>query len=158
MRNAIGLPAVTVWQPWASLIIAGFKPYEFRGRPAPRTLQGKRIVIHAGARPMRNSEIMPLMEDLLAGRMCGGLDPACLPMLERAIGEPGSLPLSAGLGTALMGRSVLASVLWPDAFRNDSDRLDHANYALPLSKIERWEPIVPARGMQGWWKWQGQTR
>lgn len=150
--------ALTIWQPWASLIIAGFKPYEFRRRAAPSTLWGQRIVIHAGARPMKAKEIVPLMEDILAGRDCGGLSPDCLPLLERCVGEPTCLPLSAGLGTALMGRSVLASELWPDAFRNDSDRLDHANYALPLSKIERWEPIVPARGLQGWWPWQGQTR
>lgn len=152
------LRALTIWQPWASLIIAGFKPYEFRPRPAPRALWGQRIVIHAGARPPRPNEMVELMEDLLAGRNCGGLDPKCLPLLERAVAEPKWLPLSAGLGTALMGRSVLSSALWPGEFRNDSDRLDKANWALPLSKIDRWEPVVPARGFQGWPTWQGQTR
>jgi hypothetical protein len=43
--------ALTVWQPWASLIIKDFKPYEFRGWPAPRSLVGRRLAIHTGARP-----------------------------------------------------------------------------------------------------------
>ncbi len=49
--------AVTIWQPWASLIIIGAKPYEFRYRsylayinhPQP----GERIAIHAGVRPVK---------------------------------------------------------------------------------------------------------
>jgi len=28
------MKALTIWQPWASLIMAGYKPYEFRGWPA----------------------------------------------------------------------------------------------------------------------------
>jgi hypothetical protein len=54
------LPALTIWQPWATLIIAGLKPYEFRGYPAPRFVRGHRIAIHAGARPIRASEITDL--------------------------------------------------------------------------------------------------
>jgi hypothetical protein len=44
------LPALTIWQPWATLVIADCKPYEFRTWPAPRHLWGKRIAIHAAAR------------------------------------------------------------------------------------------------------------
>ena len=28
--STMTLPALTIWQPWASLIMAGCKPYEFR--------------------------------------------------------------------------------------------------------------------------------
>jgi hypothetical protein len=42
--------AVTVWQPWATLIAEGLKPLEFRSRPLPSALVGTRIGIHAGAR------------------------------------------------------------------------------------------------------------
>ena len=51
------LSALTIWQPWASLIMAGCKPYEFRTWPAPRHLWGKRIAIHAAARPVRKAEV-----------------------------------------------------------------------------------------------------
>ena len=44
------MKALTIWQPWASLIIAGAKPFEFRGWRPPASLIGQRIVIHAAAR------------------------------------------------------------------------------------------------------------
>ena len=55
------MKALTIWQPWASLIMIGAKPYEFRGRsylayinhPQP----GERMAIHAGARPVRPTEV-----------------------------------------------------------------------------------------------------
>jgi ASCH domain. len=51
------MKALTIWQPWASLIIAGAKPYEFRGWRAPRSLIGQRIVIHAAARKIDMEEV-----------------------------------------------------------------------------------------------------
>lgn len=46
--------ALTVWQPWASLIAVGAKPYEFRSWPAPAWIVGQRIAIHAGVRKLWN--------------------------------------------------------------------------------------------------------
>lgn len=53
--------ALTIWQPWASLIVVGAKPYEFRGWVAPRSARGKRIAIHAGARKVKRDEIADLI-------------------------------------------------------------------------------------------------
>ncbi len=59
------MPALTVWQPWASLIVIGAKPVEWRAwdyadrRP---NLVDSRIVIHAGARPVRPKEVADLIE------------------------------------------------------------------------------------------------
>ena len=55
------MKALTIWQPWASLIIAGVKPYEFRGWYPPASIIGRRIAIHAGARPVRKAEIAELI-------------------------------------------------------------------------------------------------
>jgi len=44
------IPAVTLWQPWASLIASGAKPFETRAFPIPARLLGKRVAIHAAAR------------------------------------------------------------------------------------------------------------
>ena len=38
-------------------MMAGCKPYEFRGWVPPRALWGQRIAIHAAARPVRKSEV-----------------------------------------------------------------------------------------------------
>ena len=150
--------AYTLWQPWASLAIGGWKPYEFRPRAAPAHIVGQRIVIHAGKRPMVPCEIVSLMRELHEGVNCGGLKPECLPFLERCLREPDAVPRSAALGTALLGPSVLSSELWPGEFVNDSDRKDKANWALPLSDVRPFEPIVPCRGHQGWWLWREELR
>lgn len=42
------LVAITVWNPWAWGLAAGWKPYENRDWPPPRHLIGRPIAIHAG--------------------------------------------------------------------------------------------------------------
>lgn len=55
------IPALTLWQPWATLVAEEFKPYEFRSYPARKGLWGQRIAIHAGARPVKRAEIDDLL-------------------------------------------------------------------------------------------------
>lgn len=43
------MKALSVWQPWASLLMAGIKSYETRGWEPPVDLMGTRILIHASA-------------------------------------------------------------------------------------------------------------
>ena len=146
------MKTITIWQPWASLIMAGFKPYEFRGWAAPKAVVGQRIVIHAGSRPVRTKEVAELIEDVLAGRHIA-LKPGCLQLLEETVGNPRRLPLAAGLGTALLGTPRLASEIWPEAFKSDSDRIEHSNWAWPLTDVQHFTPIVPTPGRQGFWQW-----
>lgn len=165
------MKALTIWQPWASLIIAGAKPFEFRGWYAPRFAIGGRHVIHAGARPVKRAEV----EDLIA-RLAGedawttGLHAkAALPILYRALDmasrRPGSdlfeverfepLPLAAGIGTAVIGEPVHGSIA-AETFGhrvNDSDRDEHANWGWPMLDIEAWPEPIPMKGAQGFWNW-----
>jgi hypothetical protein len=43
-HSSVPMKALTIWQPWASLIMAGCKPYEFRRWAAPQRLVGQRLV------------------------------------------------------------------------------------------------------------------
>lgn len=151
------MKVLTIWQPWASLIIAGAKPYEFRGWEAPKWIQGQRIGIHAGARPVRKAEIAELIARLNsdAAWSTGLLREIALPLLERWHLSPASLPLSSILGTAVLGRPVSAFDIVHEfgAQLNDSDRDEHGNFAWPVSEIETFTPIAPAKGMQGFWNW-----
>lgn len=64
------MKALTVWQPWASLIIAGAKPYEFRSRnymEFSRVAPGDRIVIHAGARMPESEEVDDILHRIRDG-------------------------------------------------------------------------------------------
>jgi len=59
------MKALTVWQPWASLIMLGAKQYEFRKwdfRSREPGLVGERIVIHAGARPVKIDDLTDILE------------------------------------------------------------------------------------------------
>lgn len=152
------IPALTIWQPWATLVAAGFKPYEFRGWPAPRALRGKRIAIHAGARPVRAAEVQDLILRLRGPdpwTTC--LKPEALPALERWLTSPGMLPRSCVLCTAVLGEPRRGSAVAEEFGGpvNDSERELHSNWAWPLTDIQPLEPPVEARGAQGFWPWRG---
>ena len=172
------MKALTVWQPWATLISLGAKPYEFRGRRPPRSIVGTRIAIHAGARPVRLSEV----EELL-NRIESGDKTACLrtrfavPLLicvrsgllakqRRATffsvpdePQPFELPLGAVVCTAVVGPGKAGNLCAEEfgcprpEIANDSDRPGTFNYGWPLTEIVPLIPPQPARGGQGIWVW-----
>jgi hypothetical protein len=153
------MKAITVWQPWASLIIVGAKPYEFRSWPPPASLLGKRIVIHAAARKIDRREVQQLVRLLEAGgryaaRTCLHADKA-LPLLRAAMGGM-DLPLSSGLGTAIVGcprNGIEIAAEFGVPRVNDSDRDQHANWGWPMQAVEPFEQPFPMKGAQGLWNW-----
>ena len=163
------MKALTIWQPWASLIMVGAKPYEFRGRsylayvnhPQP----GERIVIHAGARKMVVGEIADLLNKLgdPDGDCTGLVREPAYGVLHRIWNQPRCafqmLPLGAGLGTAIIGKPCNAAMIFGaqiDGLPQDSDRGEF-NWAWPLSEIAAFESPIPARGRQGFWQWTAAT-
>lgn len=151
--------ALTIWQPWASLVMIGAKPFEFRRwdyRTRDRSIEGQRIVIHAGARRMRPFEVQELLGQLWAEDGFGtGLKHEPARELLVKIGfKPGDggvqLPLAHALGTAILGKPRKASEIFGRG-RGDSDRIDQQIWAWPLSDIVPFEPPVPMRGLQGFW-------
>lgn len=159
------IKALTVWQPWASLIAIGAKPYEFRGWRPPESLIGKPLAIHAGARPMRRAEVLRLRINLTNASR----DPtACLtpdlaiPLLDRILDQhksavPTFLPLSHILCTAVVGQPKPGDECareFGDNAGNDSDREGTFNWGWPMLDIEPLEPPAPARGLQGLWNWR----
>ncbi|MEE7460622.1 hypothetical protein MFUR16E_04400 [Methylobacterium fujisawaense] len=153
-----GISALTVWEPWASLIAAGAKPYEFRGWHAPAAHIGKRIAIHSGARPVRKVEVADLLMRLRgpqAWTTC--LKPElAIPLLERLHTAPKAAVLSHVLCTAILGAPVRSYEIVGEfgGAINDSDRDQHCNWAWPLTDIQPLMPPVPARGAQGFWTWR----
>jgi len=157
------MKALTIWQPWASLIMAGAKPYEFRGWRPPRSIIGQRIVIHAGARRMRREEWLDLCYRTV--REKDGIyegDFTCLhaSLAHHHLGElkydSDSVVYSAGLGTAIVGEPRLGTDIAAEFCTdlvNDSDRDDHANWGWPMLDIEVWPEPIPMSGKQGLWNW-----
>ena len=154
------LPALTLWQPWASLIAIGAKPWEFRSWPAPKRLWGKRMAIHAGVRPVRTAEVLDLLARLSSagGGWSTALKPdVAIPFLEQVASDPKRLPLSAVICTAQLGVPIrdleLAAVLGSSGPLNDSDRDGHTNYGWPMLNVEVFATPLPARGARGLWPW-----
>src|ERR1700751_138200 len=120
--------ALTVWQPWATLIVEGCKPYEFRQwdyRTRYPRLVGQRIAIHAGRRPVDPDELADLLARLRSRAAPDGRAMS-IAVLEQAQRAPGSLPLSAVLGTVVLGipRKISARFA-ASALAPDSTRLEH---------------------------------
>jgi hypothetical protein len=151
--------ALTIWQPWASLIMVGAKPYEFRRwdyRTRDKSLEGSRIVIHAGARKVQPREVQELLLALWCDEATGLKREPSRELLVKIGFRPGDggpmLPTAHGLGTALLGKPRKASEIFGRG-RGDSDRIDQQIWAWPLTDIEHFEPPVPMRGLQGFWTW-----
>jgi hypothetical protein len=50
------LPVLSLWQPWATLIIVGVKTIETRSWRAPKSIIGQRIAIHATKKPPKEDQ------------------------------------------------------------------------------------------------------
>jgi hypothetical protein len=149
------LPAITLWQPWASLVAAGAKPFETRHWPPPARLIGVRIAIHAARRPVPHN-----------------LDPELAAAIGEALGQRDwqrHLPRGAVLCTAtLAGAYRLGAAVAPEqmgvvAAIAGSPQLavipidsfgDYAplRWAWQLTAIEPLAAPSPAKGRQGWWR------
>jgi hypothetical protein len=168
------MKAICLYQPWASLVMIGAKPYEFRpksyldntayrGHPQP----GDRIVIHASARKICVAEVADLLnrlgtaDDTTAlnvGPAMGLLDRVWKSFeLPRKNAPPMPIPLGAGLGTAIIGPPALSCDIFNltvAPMQVDSDR-GQFNWAWPLTDIEPFAAPIPMRGLQGFWNWRG---
>ncbi len=149
--RATSIPAITIYQPWASLVIAGWKDYEFRRwdyRTKRHHIEGKRIAIHASARPIQRDEVGELLDRIARRR--AHIKEAAVPWLGQVHLSIGMIPRSAVLGTAVLGKPIECKNL----FGADSNRVEHHVWAWPLADIIRFEVPIPARGCQGFWLWR----
>jgi hypothetical protein len=143
--------ALTIWQPWASLTMLErpcehpdtecifehpldqpqrLKWIETRSWPAPASVIGQRIAIHAAMRWPKATDL-----HLLAGPFP---DMATRPSID-AVGAQPCLPLGAILGTAVLAASLpMASPRWTDPVEpylwvnDDSQGIDDAMADLVL--------------------------
>jgi len=174
------MKALTIWQPWASLILIGAKPYEFRSWKPPQWLVGKPLAIHAGARAPKREEVVDLIARL--DGTANGTNPClkpdiALPFLKRCLAdietrgrklvdrdllaspsiEPFRLPLSCMLGVAMVGSPKSGDECareFGTNYGNDSTREGTFNWGWPLEVMDTFLPPIDATGKQGLWDWQ----
>lgn len=143
--------ALSVWQPYATLIAIGAKQYETRSWATP--YRGE-LAIHAAKRPARPDEI---------GSWIGGT------LARHGYGDLHRLPLGAVLCIVRLVdvvpvETVRALAETDRRIRMDEPALaDHemaakrhyspGRYAWQLEFVRRVVPPIPARGAQGLWWW-----
>lgn len=152
------IKAITLWQPWASLIMIGAKPWEFRSWSFVERKVGvspfDRIGIHAGVRPIKPAEVDDLRRRLDDPICSTGLVAdkarALLDRLSAASKCLGVLEMGALLGTVKIGEPILSTEVMPGwkGLVNDSDRLEHCKWAWPMQDVKPFAP-VPMKGAQG---------
>lgn len=135
---------ISVWQPWASLIIYRHKFIETRGWPAPQSLIGQRIGI-ASTKVIRPEQRVTF------------LDPDFQRYYAATGGEDlDDLPHGFALGTALLyGCEPITDELIEDI--TDEEQafgwFHPGRFAWRLRSPEPFKNPVPVRGMQGLWDW-----
>jgi hypothetical protein len=125
---ATTMAAISLWQPWASFIAIGMKPYETRHWRAPDRLIGKRIAIHAAKHPVSKEE-RQWWRDLT--------------------GNDEPLPLGAFVCTAVLAAVLRAEDVVPDMFGD----YESGRFCWQMDDPVQLEPPVPATGRQGFWLW-----
>lgn len=156
-----GMKALTVWQPWASLIMIGAKSWEFRrwnfaDKPHLAKLVGQRIVLHAGARKPKTDELRDIRDRIAEGESALRPDlagPYVDAILDGILDKlPLVMPMAAALGTVTIGEPKRAYDLFVNKVA-DSDRLDQHMYAWPMIDPQPFAAPIPAAGAQGFWNW-----
>lgn len=157
MRVETRFPAITLWQPWASLIADGYKTFETRSWSASPHIVGQRIAIHAAARPTRYDDIWHFRAELWH------YNRLLLPtnsLLTRHIRE--ELPHGAIVAIARLVKCV--EMPWPQFYaevgsdlaqriRKDARYGDFTagRYAWFLEDIQKLDEPIPATGARGFW-------
>ncbi len=137
----VEMRAISLWQPWASLLFTPAKRHETRSWAPPRTVWGQRIAIHAAKK-----EVPPVDTEHL------------MHILQREL-EANRLPTLHARG-AIIGTAVLKShhrMTDVDMFRWSDDELDTGDWtpgrwAWELTDHELFIEPIPWKGAQGFFK------
>ena len=127
-RRVQSTPAISLWQPYASFIAIGVKPYETRHWRAPMRFMGVRVAIHAAKHPVPRTDFQ---------------------WWQRVAGATAPLPMGAMVCTA-----VIRSVHWAQDVPSDEyGDYTPGRFCWHLTEIEPIDPPIPAKGAQGFWMW-----
>ena len=148
--------ALTLHQPWASLIALGHKTTETRSWPAPESLVGSRIAIHAARRRPRRDEWNDRVAEALAG-----MDLPLGVIVATARVDGCVRVLSNGF--AKLSEPADPGKVWVvdrfgqehrDAYRMNSDPYgdySEGRWIWLLSRVRTVEPPIEARGRRDVW-------
>jgi hypothetical protein len=133
------MKALSLWQPWATLIAIGAKEFETRHWAAPKRLIGQRIAVHAAKRTseLHIATTYPFQ-----------------PQLAAAGEHPDQLPLGAIVATAVVADCWQMTQDLIDAAGEIEQAFGHwelGRYAWRMTDVVQLAVPIAARGAQGVW-------
>ena len=130
------MKALTLWQPWASLIVLRQKRFETRSWKLDGLI-GERIAIHAAKRPSE------------------GLDSELIDELAKLALNPAHLPLGVVVGGGVITGFYRTEAIAPSLPRPELVFGDYSpgRWAWRIEDVVALPEPVPARGRQGIWEW-----
>lgn len=143
------MKAISIWQPWATWIVAGFKTIEVRRHKMFAPLVGQRIAIHATARP-NEKELRRRMK--WAKREASPYLREVIPTSENdPWWEPDNLTFGVIVGTVLvLGHRGLGP---SDSLAALIDCSAGDRYGLFVGKPNIFAPPIPVKGALYAWDW-----
>lgn len=142
------MDVISVWQPWASLIVLNHKFIETRPWPAPKSIIGKRIGIASTVRI-----IPPQLSAYQHEDFQRFYRPLGLPPIEE-------LPMGKLLGTVFVHSCEMITERTLEEITDEEYSFgiyDRGRFAWHLRDPRAFEEPVPVRGKQGIWKYEGLT-
>lgn len=143
--------ALSIWQPHASLLLAGLKPYETRGWRVPAALLGQRIAIHAGK---STSDLEELAEYVHDRRENGAPAEEAFDRYVRAILAAGFQRFNEMPRGCLIGTLVFSACLPAEQIEDHQDfgHFGPGRFGWRASDAKLLPEPVPFRGMQGFFR------
>lgn len=142
------MKALTIYQPWATLITLGVKRMETRSWDTK--VRGP-VAIHAGmAWPCR------IGEHALIGEFDVERDKSGLLLRGKSLSWPYRLPMGCvvAIGELFQTRSTTNSEHCPDDRELALGDHSPGRYAWSITSISRLPEPIPAKGSQGLWNWE----
>ncbi|OCP22006.1 MULTISPECIES: ASCH domain-containing protein [unclassified Ensifer] len=141
------MKVISVWQPWSTLLVYGYKRFETRTWAPPKSVIGQRIGIAA-------------TKSVLSKQVAAFNDPE-FQLFWNMLDEDwefNTLPKGYLLGTVILDSVELID----EEFLDDITREEKAygwyqlgGYAWRMREPERLEHPIPIRGAQGLYEWKG---
>lgn len=137
------IPALTLRQPWASLVALEAKRIETRSW---RTSYQGWLAIHAAKTLSKTERLLCEQEPFRAALLCdASLDPTCLLATQ--------LPRGCIIAIARLDSCLpMEAIEWPDEPERNFGDYASGRYAWYLSHIHRLPQPIPARGALGLWR------
>ena len=139
--------AITIKQPWASLIVEGIKDIENRTWPCPKKYIGKRVLIHASQKPLRPVKLFNSMQKDVIKR--AGLWETCV------FPECGSIIGSVEIVDCVINHPSIWAEKTDEPleyYTGEEEFSCYPTYNWVLTNPIKFPKPIPAKGKLGFWE------